>query len=296
MKKGQASATASWVAAARSAGSLVPAEMQLARDAHGAELAQGAVGGLTRLCLRLPALGRRLASASAPLSRFLLWMQLRTRALDDILLEFAQKGCVQVVLLGAGYDCRALRFSDALSAVRVFEVDHPATQAQKRAFVQRHAPEAVPERIVFVPWDFESKPLSALPEALRAAGLDPALPTLTVWEGVTMYLTEPAIDASVHAIAAYSAPGSWLAMTYLARSAVQRPRGDAKLTAALVSRVGEPYRFGFEPEALPAWLQAHGFKLRTDDTDQVLATRHLPTRYESWFARGERHIALGERL
>lgn len=292
MKRDQASATAAWVAAARSVGSLLPGSLRLAEDPFGAELADGLIGSAARLCLRHPGLGRQVVSIGGPLRAFLLWMQLRTRALDDILLRFAREGGRQVVLLGAGYDCRARRFAEQLGETRVFEVDHPATQAKKIAFASGHRSAAVS----YVDWDFEHRGTHGLPLALRAHGLSASERTLTIWEGVTMYLREESVNETVRAVAAYSGPESWLAMTYLDRRAIHAPEGDARLTATLVSRVGEPYRFGFEPGALPTWLTERGFGLLSDETDAALALRYLNAREAARFPRQERHVSLSRRV
>ena len=106
------------------------------------------------------------------------------------------------------YDTRALRL-DALANVTVFEVDHPATQGRKQHVLARLGGKSPAH---YVTWDFEARPLAELPEALAAAGLDRTAHVLTIWEGVTMYLTEPAINASLHAIHAFG-PGQ-LPMTY----------------------------------------------------------------------------------
>jgi methyltransferase (TIGR00027 family) len=134
--------------------------------------------------------------------------------LDDAVRGFARAGGCQVVILGAGYDCRALRLAE-LDGAAVFEVDHPATQRHKHDVLARIGARS-PSR--YISWDFEKRPMAELPAALAAVGHDPSRPTMILWEGVTMYLTEPAIDASVRAVARYSAPGSKLAMTYFNRA------------------------------------------------------------------------------
>jgi methyltransferase (TIGR00027 family) len=288
MKRAEASATAAWVATARGVGPLLPDHLQLVTDPYGVHFATGVSGRLARLALRRPRLGRALLAYPGPLQSFLLWMQLRTRTLDDIVRSFAQRGGRQLVLLGAGYDCRALRLSDALQGGRVFEVDHPATQARKRARV----PTCTDPQVSYVAWDFERDPLEALPERLAQQGLDPRRPTLTLWEGVTMYLSEAGVERTVRAVQRWGARDSWLAFTYLDVRAVHRPRGDAKLTARLVAHVGEPYRFGWDPPELPRWLEQRGFALREDHSDAELALRHFPASVARRFARGERHIAL----
>lgn len=292
MKHDRASATAAWVAAARSVGSLLPERLRLAEDPFGAELADGLIGHAARLCLRHPGLGRQVVAVGGPLRSFLLWMQLRTRALDDILLRFAAEGGRQVVLLGAGYDCRARRFAEVLGEAQLFEVDHPATQAKKKSFASGRRSAAVS----YVDWDFEQRGTHGLPVALRAHGLSAGERTLTIWEGVTMYLCEESVNETVRAVAAYSGPESWLAVTYLDRRAIHAPEGDARLTATLVSRVGEPYRFGFQPTELPAWLEERGFDLLHDETDAALAARYLSAREVGRFPRRERHVALAKRV
>jgi O-methyltransferase involved in polyketide biosynthesis len=104
------------------------------------------------------------------------------------------------------------------------------------------------------------------------------------------------VEASVRAVAEYSGEGSWFALTYLDERAIHAPRGDAKLTATLVSRVGEPYRFGFKPELVPRWLAERGFALLSDETDAALVERYLTdASLAGFYPRRERHIALAQR-
>jgi methyltransferase (TIGR00027 family) len=114
----------------------------------------------------------------------------------------------QVVVLGAGLDTRAWRL-DALRGVRVFEVDHPATQAYKREKAANLAPPLA--ELTFVPVDFTRDDLAS---ALRSAGHDPAAPTVWVWEGVVMYLDDDALRGTLRAVRALSAPGSTLLAHY----------------------------------------------------------------------------------
>src|SRR5262249_54677898 len=144
---------------------------------------------------------------------------------------------------------------------QVFEVDHPATQAHKRAVLDRIGAKS-PSR--YLTWNFEARPVAELPQALAAVGLDRDARALTIWEGVTMYLTEPAIDASLRAIRAWSPLGSKLAMTYFARSRVDKPSLVTRVIKTLVARVGEPFTWGWDPRELPAYLEARGFAVDTD--------------------------------
>jgi methyltransferase (TIGR00027 family) len=194
--------------------------------------------------------------------------------LDDSVRAFVARGGQQVLLLGAGFDCRAARLRDELSAARVFEVDHPATQAKKHAVLA--AAGARDDQVAYLAWDFERDALAELPDRLAALGHDRTRPTLTIWEGVTMYLTEPAIDASVRAVRALSAPGSRFAITWFERRMIERPDRRARWVARFVARQGEPFRFGWDPQALPGWLQLRGFRLLTDRSDAGLAHELMP--------------------
>src|SRR4051794_26490410 len=89
---------------------------------------------------RAPALSGRLLPLTGPLYWGTLYMQVRTRVIDDMLRAFVADGGRQVLLLGAGYDSRARRFGDELRGVTFFEVDHPATQEHKRRVLAGGAP------------------------------------------------------------------------------------------------------------------------------------------------------------
>lgn len=287
MRADRPSATAAWVAAARALGAALPADARLADDPYGAAFAS-------------PALARALAAGPVPrallaglarapgMASWVLYLQVRTRVLDDAARGFAAAGGRQVVLLGAGYDCRALRLS-ALAGSRVVEVDHPTTQRHKRAVLDAAR---VRSPATYLAWDFERDPLAALPDRLAAAGLDLAAPTLTIWEGVTMYLTEPAIEATVAAIAAYAAPGSRLAMTYFSRDRLRRPSPATRAMTRAVALLGEPFRWGWDPAALPAWLAARGFHLDRDVPLDEAARQLLPPRHAARLEDPTRRIAL----
>lgn len=271
MKEG-ASFTAAMIAVSRSLGRVLPEDARLIEDPFGERFATP--------FLRLVA---RHASWLRPvIESTLLTVQVRTRLIDEALLGFLEKGGEQVVLLGAGFDARAARFADAIGSARVFEVDHPSTQARKR----ERLPD--PPSVRYLAWDFEAQPVAALPAALGTLGHDASQPTLVVWEGVTMYLSEPAVDACVRAVAALSAPGSRFVLTYVERAALERPGLVHRLVARLVARVGEPLRFGFDPSELPTWLGERGFSLEHDVSFRDAAELLLPPRYAGMFERSMR--------
>lgn len=271
------SLTALYVAAMRGLGGLLPADVRLADDPYGIafsspRLARWLSGRSTRLAT--------LPGVAAPI----LYMQVRTRVIDDQLRAFVAGGGRQLVVLGAGYDCRALRMPE-LADGRVIEVDHPATQARKRA---RLAEVGATSPAYYLEWDFETRALGELPDALADAGLDRDAPTFTIWEGVTMYLTDAAIDTSLRAIRAYSAAGSQLAMTYFAKSRLHRKT----FAHAMVARFGEPWRFAWEPSELSGYLRERGFELVTTSSIADAARALLPRGLAAHIAYADRHEAL----
>jgi methyltransferase (TIGR00027 family) len=135
-------------------------------------------------------------------NRVFAWLAARTRFYDDAVTEALDAGITQVVIVGAGYDSRAWRL--ARPGVRFFEIDHPATQADKR----RRAPAGGP---CYVPVDLN---VDSLREALPNAGHDADQPSLFIAEGLTMYLQEPQVRELLHTLNAMSAPGSRLAVNF----------------------------------------------------------------------------------
>jgi methyltransferase (TIGR00027 family) len=184
----------------------------------------------------------------------------RTVAIDDAVIDSAAP---QLVILGAGLDGRAWRLSQ-LATVRVFEVDHPASQADKLERVGTLAPIAKSLRLVRV--DFARGGLGA---GLAAAGHDPAIRTTWIWEGVVPYLTREQVQATVGEVAQRSAAGSRLIVNYQAPSVVAT---IGRLVVRVMNRLGrradplagEPNRSTWTPATMRDLLAAHGFIAGTD--------------------------------
>jgi methyltransferase (TIGR00027 family) len=275
----------------RALGALLPPEARLVSDPLGAELAGPLLGRVARAALARPnALATRAFIRAPFLEHFVVYMQVRSRAIDDALFDFVKAGGRQVLVLGAGFDSRASRLSDALEGVRVFEVDHPATQAQKRAAMERAQVTSADVR--YVAWDFERDPMSALPARLAEQGHDARTPTFTIWEGVTMYLTNDAIEASMSAIRTLSSAGSVLAFTYFERERIDRPPPLVGVVQRVVASRGEPFRWGLEKSDVRAWLEARGFSLERDNDAQELAREMLPPRFAKRIRDAMSHVVI----
>jgi len=196
----------------------------------------------------------------------------RTRYIDDMLRGAPGAGLDQVVILGAGFDCRAYRIPE-IAGTPVFEVDHPATQAMKKDRLARVLG-TIPSHVRFVPIDFARQRLD---EVMAAAGFRAGARTFFLWEGVTNYLTSEAVDATLRWVTGAGGAGSSLLFTYIHRGMLDgsvRFEG-AREGRATVGRVGEPFTFGLDPGELDRYLAERGLELVEDVAAPEYRARYL---------------------
>jgi methyltransferase (TIGR00027 family) len=219
----------------------------------------------------------REAQAEAdPFRQRLRWfIAIRSRIAEDALAASIARGVRQLVVLGAGLDTYAYRTPPS-HGLRIFEVDHPATQAWKRQRLSE-AEIALPAALTFVPVDFERETLA---EGLAAAGFDPAQQTFFTWLGVVPYLTDDAIFSTLGFIAGLSG-GAHVVFDYVnpAASVIEPARRAAhEALAARVAAVGESIRNHFDSDALHVRLRALGFRDIEDFGWAEIAARFFPGR------------------
>jgi methyltransferase (TIGR00027 family) len=173
----------------------------------------------------------------------------RSRYAEDNLRRAVETGVNQYVLLGAGLDTFAYR--NPYARLRVFEVDHPATQQWKRELLQRNGI-AIPERIAYTPVDFERQSLSA---QLGDAGFNFQEPAFFAWLGVVPYLTLEAFRATLSFVSALP-HGSGLTLDYGQPRSVLPPLERLALDslASRVEQAGEPFQLFFTPSEIAAEL------------------------------------------
>jgi methyltransferase (TIGR00027 family) len=196
--------------------------------------------------------------------------QARTKHLDGIVTDEIAQGLGQLVLLGAGFDTRAYRFADRLKGVSVFELDHPLTSVEKQRRLKRLGT-APPANLTFVPIDFIRESVEA---RLVASGFDAKRRTLFLWEGVTMYVTAEAVDATL-ALVARTAKGSSIVFDYVHRRMLEAPTPAEAKALERVRAVGEPYRFGVEPDELAPLVARHGLTVASNLDASVLERQYL---------------------
>ena len=198
------------------------------------------------------------AGRAAPANRMRDYLAARTSFFDRTVVSALDRGVQQVVVGAAGYDGRAFRY--AKPGVRWFEVDHPATQRDKLERLERLGIDA--SHVRFVEADFARDPVAS---RLRAAGLDPDVPSLFLLEGVAVYLEPAVLEDVLRQFRQVAAPGSSLAISV----SLSRPRGDAARARfqATVAALGEPARSTFEAAEAEVLLARTGWPLAAENGD-----------------------------
>jgi methyltransferase (TIGR00027 family) len=255
------SATAEYVALYRALESSVATRQPLFRDPFAAAFLPPRLALAVRLA-RIPALRsalERYADRRAPGARTSAIA--RTCFIDRVVGRSVREGAGQLVLLGAGFDCRAHRIPE-LRKLPAFEVDRIETQAKKRSLLEGAARLGARADIHYVVHDFRDE---GLEQSLAAAGFRPGIPTIFVWEGVTNYLDADSVDRVLRAVGR-AAAGSRLVFTYVHRGALD---GSVRFDGAVrirgnVTRLGEPWTFGLDPSELRAYLAGYGLELAED--------------------------------
>ncbi len=197
----------------------------------------------------------------------------RTRYLDEYFQNCLDSGFEQAVILGAGYDSRAYRFKDLARRTRIFEVDHPATQEEKKRKL-RSVLGGLPDHVTYVPIDFTRE---ALEDRLFEHHYDPGRQTVFLWEGVTYYITADAVDRTLAFVARHSGRGSSIIFDYTYDSVVNGtcPRREARLWRKTMIPRGEPLLFGIEEGGIEAFLTGRGFQTPTDVSGNSLKQRYF---------------------
>jgi methyltransferase (TIGR00027 family) len=205
--------------------------------------------------------------------RLRLFIAVRSRFCEDAVAAALAEGVRQVVVLGAGLDTYAYR-QPAVEGLRVFEMDHPATQVWKKACLAE-ASIAVPQSTSFVSLDFAR---GSLTQALSAAGHDPRQRTFFTWLGVVPYLDESLVRATLrdmtglpggcNVVFDYSNPSN--AWSHDSRDA------DHEALAARVANLGEPFRCHLDTDPLLALLRSLGFTRTEDLGPSGIRARYFP--------------------
>jgi methyltransferase (TIGR00027 family) len=211
----------------------------------------------------------------------------RSRLAEDLLADAAGGGAGQYVVLGAGLDTYGYRHSQGRPPLSIFEVDHPATQAWKRARL-KEAGLAIPSNVFHAPVDFEREPLDA---GLRSAEFDFDKPTFVAWLGVTPYLSRDAVMTTLGFVASQLGKGSEIVFDYAEPADDSDPSHRARFDAlsARVARAGEPFRTFFDPATLAREVKVLGFSDMQDWDAPALNARYFAGRSDGLRIAGRGH-------
>jgi methyltransferase (TIGR00027 family) len=291
MEEGQASATAVAAALHRAGHLLWDDTPKIFQD----PLALGLSGVASESVLqaRLEAMQAAQARQSTPDVAQVLFrcgrtsVVLRQRYAEDALDDAVARGVGQYVILGAGLDSFAYRRPDLAAVLRIFEVDHPATQHWKRARL-RDLNVTLPSNLTFIPLDFEQH---TLVDGLHAGGHRPDVPTFFSWLGVTHYLTEEAVFTTLRYVASLAA-GTEIVFQYYVPEALckEEDRPIVKLWKAWLSTHGEPVLSLFEPSILATRVLELGFTQIWDVGPEEADARYCAGRMDGLRVHPHMHL------
>jgi methyltransferase (TIGR00027 family) len=182
----------------------------------------------------------------------------RTAFFDEVVKNALEKGIPQIVFLGAGYDSRAYRFRQLIKNTRIFEMDIQSTQ-QRKLKILSDAKVPLPEQLSFVTINFKTEKIE---NALEKKGYNRSLQTLFIWEGVSYYLADEAINETLRFVHDCSAPGSAICFDYMTEK-----------TESV--HAGEPFRFWIAPDKINAFLAERGLTLKDHLDNNEMEKRYL---------------------
>jgi methyltransferase (TIGR00027 family) len=212
----------------------------------------------------------------------------RSRYAEDALSEATQRGVGQYVILGAGLDTFSYRNPSSPEKRRIFEVDHPSTQAWKQELLDKESI-GVPECLTFVSIDFEKETLA---NPLLKAGFKSDESSFFSWLGVTMYLSADAVMATIKSIASLATRGSEIVFDYSLPASTLSPESVLRhqTLAARVAAVGEPWQSAFDPKVLATELKAMGFTPIEDLGPDEISARYFQNRTDGLRVAGRTHL------
>jgi methyltransferase (TIGR00027 family) len=196
----------------------------------------------------------------------------RTKFIDGEMKKALESGAEQVLIFGAGFDSRGIRFRDLAKKAAVFELDAPLTQKAK---IDRYREKGIeiPANLVFIPIDFDRE---SIPEKLAEYGFQKGRKTLFILEGLTMYLQPESVDATFKILEEVSTEGSRVMFDHIYASVVRQENlyeGEKELYEGVLKR-NEKFCFGIEKGSINEFLNRYGFK-----AEQVLDSAGLEELY-----------------
>lgn len=248
------SRTAEWTCLSRAASSL-ESDIHYKSDDHIALLL---VPKFLKLLLHIRLI-RRFFTRVIPPKGIYEYTIARTKYIDGVFKEVLAKGCKQILILGAGFDTRTLRFNEEAEDAMCFELDVPVTQ---RAKLDQYGKRgcSIPDNVAFISVDFDRE---SLPEKLLQAGFRKGERSLFLMEGLLMYLQPVSVDEIFRVVAEFAGKDSEIVFDYVQASVLEQTGlyyGEKEIIKS-VTRAGEGWHFGIEEGDLAGFLMRYGLRV-----------------------------------
>lgn len=182
----------------------------------------------------------------------------RTKYIDAEFKKALEDGVEQILIFGAGFDSRGIRFHDISKKAKIFELDVPVTQTAKIKSYQEKGIK-IPGNLVFIPIDFDRQ---SIPERLLESGFEKGRKSLFILEGLTMYLQPESVDKIFEIIREFAGAESKVVFDHIYASVLRREHlyeGEKELFQS-VSKEGEGFCFGIERENINEFLSGYDFE------------------------------------
>lgn len=197
----------------------------------------------------------------------------RTKYIDAAVRQCIDSGFTQIVIFGAGFDTRALRFSGKPAKIRFFELDAPTTQKSKILQYEKRRFN-IPPDVHLIPIDFDKESPSL---KLEQSGFSRNEKSLFILEGVLMYLQPKSVDETLRTISGLALPGSEIVFDYVHASVLRHENTGygANGAADMVSSQGEKWNFGIDENEIEQFLDGHHFRLIDKRNAKELETMYF---------------------
>jgi methyltransferase (TIGR00027 family) len=262
------SRTAQWTCVSRAASSL-ESDSYYRSDDHIALLL---VPTFLRLLLHIPLIRTFYSQVIAPKGIYEYTIA-RTKYIDAIFKEVLAEGFDQILIFGAGFDTRTLRFQTEAGDTKIFELDVPITQQAKLGQYAKRGL-SIPANVEFISIDFDKESLS---EKLEEAGFEKGRRSLFVLEGLLMYLQPESVDETLKVIEGFAGEGSEVVFDYVRASVLRQPGahyGGREIVGS-VAKAGERWYFGIEEGELEEFLKKYGFRVSEHKDAQGLESMYF---------------------
>jgi len=213
----------------------------------------------------------------------------RSRYTEDKLEKAIAQGMTQYVIMGAGYDSFALRRRDLSDAIRIFELDHPATQKAKKERLSELNVE-LPKNLELIPLDFEKETIA---EVLKRSSYIREVPSFFSCLGTIHFLTRDAVFKTLRSLTSLVAPGSEIIFDYRIPNALINPKELKRINKKrrIAAHQGEPAITLFDPHILVTEMENLGLELIENLSPNEQKVRYFANRKDNLIPSGAAYFA-----